>query len=82
VAQAELLLLPDGHDARLPGDPPDLLGEVLLPGGLELGLEQRRTIEVVDHRGFSAGGDEDDLGDAGLDRLGDHVGDTRAIEER
>ncbi len=83
VAEAERQLL--AGEARLPGA--RQIARQELEVGLALALGQRQlelelAVEVIlDHR-LVAAGDEDEMLDAGLARLVDHVLDQRAVDHR
>ena len=82
VAQAELLLLAHVGDLGQVADvldPPEHLDVAAL---LEQVLELVADIEVVLDRPLLAGGDDDDLLDAGRHRLFDGVLDDRLVDER
>ena len=64
------------------GDLADFVGEVLLAAALEKRLELLRHVEVILDGVLAAAGDEDDVGDAGGDRLLDAVLDGRLVDER
>ncbi len=82
VAEAELLLLADVGDLGQVADVTDAPEHLDVAALLEQVLELEREIEVVLDRPLLAAGDDDDLLDAGGDRLFDGVLDDRLVDER
>ena len=82
VAQAQLLLLADVRDLGQVADLADLAEHLDVALLLEQVLELVGQVEVVLDRPLLAGGDDDDLLDAGGDGLLDRVLDDRLVDER
>jgi hypothetical protein len=82
VAEAERLLLAHVTDRGQLGDRLDL-GQLLhLAAIVQVVLELEGGVEVVLDRPLVASGDDDDLRQAGGDRLLDHVLDRRLVDQR
>ncbi len=82
VAQAQLFLLAYVGDLGQVRDGSDLAQLVDLAPRLQELLQLEVQIEVILDRPLLAAGDDDDLLDAGLDRLFDSVLDDRLVNER
>ena len=82
VAEAERLSLPDVREIDHVRDLADLVQLVAFAARLEERLELHRYVEVIFDRVLAAPGDENDVVDAGSDRLLDAVLDDRLVDQR
>ena len=82
VAQAERFTLTDVREVDQVRDVPNLGEQLFLAARLEERLELDRDVEMILDRVLAASGDQDDVGDAGRDRLFDAVLDDWLVDER
>ena len=82
MAEAERLALPDVGEVDHVRDLADLVELFALAARLEKRLELHRDVEVIFDRVLAAAGHQDDVVDAGGDRLLDAVLDDRLVDER
>ena len=75
-------MLAHGVDLGEVGQLADLLQLVVLAAGLEQRLELGRAVEVVLDRALAAGGDDEDVGEAGAHGFLDHELDRGRVDER
>ena len=82
MPEAEWLALANVGEVDRARDPANLGELFLLASRFEERLELDRDVEVVLDRVLAAAGDQDDVVDAGGDRLLDAVLDDRLVDER